>query len=84
MFRFGQLPNVLFEIYNEPLVLDWSTDLKPYQQAVVDAIRLADADTNENIIIMGTPNWDQDVDDAIAASARVNGINLMHAVLFIG
>lgn len=54
-------PNVIFEIYNEPLAVSWSWDIKPYAVAVIDAIRNAGA---SNLVIVGTPNWSQDVDAA--------------------
>ncbi len=62
--RYGHLPNVLFETYNEPDDTSWS-ELRPYHQAVVDAIRASDPDDHENITILGTPTWDQDIDEVI-------------------
>lgn len=75
--KWGGYPNVLYEVFNEPLQLNWSTQLKPYHQALVAAIRENDPD---NVIILGTPNWDQDVD--VAASSPVTGSNLMYALHF--
>ena len=80
--RYGYLPNVLFEVYNEPLDVDWGSVLKPYHEALVSAIRAADSDDNDNVIILGTPNWDQDVHVVIPTSARVAGTNLMYALHF--
>jgi endoglucanase len=80
--RYGQLPNVLFETYNEPLEVSWTTVLKPYHESVVNAIRAADADANANVVILGTPNWDQDVDDLVSSSARLSGTNIMYTVHF--
>ena len=59
--RYGQHPNVIYELYNEPIKVSWSSVLKPYHQAVIDTIRLYDAD---NLIVCGTPTWSQDVDAA--------------------
>jgi len=59
----GSYPNVIYEPFNEPTMQDWSTVLKPYHQAVVDAIRAVDPD---NLIVLGTPTWSQDVDVAAA------------------
>lgn len=53
-------PNVLFEIYNEPVNVQWS-QIKSYAQDVIGAIRGAGAN---NVVIVGTPNWSQDVDAA--------------------
>ncbi len=80
--RYGYLPNVIFETYNEPLSLDWNSVLKPYHETLVSAIRGADSDANENVIILGTPNWDQDVNVVSSPSARVAGDNLMYALHF--
>lgn len=74
---YGHLPNVLYEVYNEPLDVSWSSVLKPYHEALRDTIRAHDPD---NIIILGTPNWSQDVD--VAAANPVEGNNLMYTVHF--
>jgi aryl-phospho-beta-D-glucosidase BglC (GH1 family) len=58
---YGSYPNVIYEIYNEPLNVNWTTQVKPYAEAVIAAIRAIDPD---NLIIVGTPNWSQDVDVA--------------------
>jgi endoglucanase len=78
--RYGQLPNVLFETYNEPLDVSWAATLKPYHEAVLQAIRGSDPDTHPNVVILGTPNWDQDVDAVIGNP--VAGTNLMYTVHF--
>jgi endoglucanase len=54
-------PNVIFEIYNEPLAVSWSNDIKPYAVAVIDAIRGTGAN---NLVVVGTPSWSQRVDEA--------------------
>lgn len=58
---YGNSPNVLYEVYNEPLQVSWSGVVKPYAEAVAGAIRAIDPD---NLIIVGTPTWSQDVDVA--------------------
>jgi endoglucanase len=75
--KYAGVPNVLYEPFNEPLKLDWSSQLKPYHQAVVAAIRAADP---LNVIVLGTPNWSQDVD--LAALDPVLGDNLMYTLHF--
>jgi endoglucanase len=75
--EFGEYPNVFYEIYNEPMQVDWSSVLKPYHEAVSAAIRQYDPD---NIIILGTPTWSQNVDRA--ANDPVQGTNLMYTVHF--
>jgi endoglucanase len=71
--KYGSSPNVLFEIFNEPLNVDWSA-VKSYAEAIIAAIRGAGAN---NIVIVGTPNWSQDVDVA----AR-NPITAYHDVAY--
>lgn len=59
---YGQYDNIIYEIYNEPLRdVSWSNTIKPYALQVIAAIREYDPD---NIIVVGTPTWAQDVDDA--------------------
>jgi aryl-phospho-beta-D-glucosidase BglC (GH1 family) len=62
--KYGATPNVIYEIYNEPLnTVDWATQIKPYAEKVIGSIRAIDAD---NLIIVGTQTWSQDVDKAAA------------------
>jgi endoglucanase len=75
--RYGNLPNVIWEPWNEPLQLSWTGVIKPYHQAVVNAIRASDPD---NVIVLGTPTWSQDVD--VAAQSPVSGTNLMYTLHF--
>ncbi|HET9955285.1 MAG TPA: glycoside hydrolase family 5 protein [Polyangiaceae bacterium] len=75
--KWGEYPNVMYEVFNEPLDLDWGSQLKPYHASLVDVIRKNDPD---NIILLGTPNWDQDVD--VAAQSPLAGKNLMYTLHF--
>ena len=53
--------NVLYEICNEPNGnVTWERDIKPYAEEVINEIRKID---NDAIIICGTPNWSQFVDE---------------------
>ncbi len=58
---YGTKPNVIFEIYNEPLQISWSSTIKPYAEAVIGAIRGAGSN---NLVVVGTPTWSQRVDEA--------------------
>ncbi len=58
---YGDKDHVIYEIYNEPLDISWSKVIKPYAEKVIKAIREIDPD---NLIVVGTPNWSQDVDSA--------------------
>ena len=59
--KYGQYNNVIYEVYNEPLQVSWSNVIKPYALDVIKEIRAIDPD---NLIIVGTPSWSQDVDVA--------------------
>jgi endoglucanase len=74
---YGTKPNVIYEIYNEPLQVSWSGVVKPYAQAVTSAIRAIDPD---NLIVVGTPTWSQDVD--VAASDPLAGVNIAYTLHF--
>ncbi|AXF77819.1 glycoside hydrolase family 5 protein [Erwinia tracheiphila] len=75
--KYGKYPNVIYEIYNEPLAVSWKETIRPYANAVISAIREKDPD---NLIIVGVPNWSQDVD--VAAQAPLSGINIAYAFHF--
>lgn len=66
--KYGKHPNVIYEIYNEPLKVSWDDVIKPYAENVIAAIRKIDPD---NIIVVGTPHWSQDVD--LAAKNPIKG-----------
>jgi endoglucanase len=78
--RYGQYPNVIYEDYNEPLDVPWTT-LKQYHQNIYVSIRSYDADLNQNVILLGTPNWDQDVDVA-ADNPMAGDTNVMYTLHF--
>ncbi len=67
--KYGKYPNILYEIYNEPEYDSWAL-VKAYSVAVISAIRAID---KNNIILVGSPHWDQDVD--IAADSPISGYN---------
>ena len=75
--RYGDCPNVIYEIYNEPVEVSWD-EVKEYSETVINAIRKVDPD---NIILVGTPHWDQDIH--LAAGAPIeNQENLMYSLHF--
>ncbi|MDB5157933.1 MAG: glycosyl hydrolase family 5 [Mucilaginibacter sp.] len=65
--RYKGVPNVIYEIWNEPERVSWDT-VKNYAVKVITEIRKYDKD---NLIIVGSPHWDQDVD--IAAANPITG-----------
>lgn len=75
---YGSTPNVIYEIANEPNGdVNWKRDIKPYAEEVIPVIRKNDPD---NIIIVGTGTWSQDVNDA--ADDQLQDANVMYALHF--
>jgi aryl-phospho-beta-D-glucosidase BglC (GH1 family) len=74
---YGDLPNVLYEPFNEPEKVSWEAEVKPYHEAIVQTIRARDPD---NVIILGTPNWSQFVDEA--ALSPLAGNDLLYTLHF--
>jgi endoglucanase len=74
---YGHYPNIIYEIYNEPLNLSWVNVLKPHSESIITAIRSNDPD---NLIIVGTPNWSQDVDAVIGH--EIQGSNIAYSLHF--
>ena len=74
---YGNQPNVIYEIYNEPLQVSWNSVIRPYAVDVINAIRQIDPD---NLIIVGTPTWSQDVD--VASNNPIPGINIAYTLHF--
>lgn len=75
--EYGDRPNVIYEIYNEPQQVSWRDVVKPYAESVIAEIRSADPD---NIIVVGTPNWSQDVD--VAANDPLDDANVAYTLHF--
>jgi endoglucanase len=67
--KYNGVPNVIYEIWNEPERVTWDT-VKNYAKQVIAEIRKYDAN---NLIIVGSPHWDQDVD--VAANDPITGFN---------
>jgi hypothetical protein len=57
---YGKCNGVIFELYNEPLNVDWA-GIKTYAEAVIPIIR----EHSDNLILVGTPNYSQKVQDVI-------------------
>jgi len=60
--KYGDKPNIIYEPYNEPINSEWNSTIKPYHEEVIAAIRANDPD---NLIICGTRQWSQRVDEVI-------------------
>ncbi len=72
----GSKKHVLYEICNEPNGVNWTT-VKTYADDIIPKIRAIDPNT---IIIVGTPNWSQDVD--IASTNKLSYTNVMYTLHF--
>ena len=74
---YGKYPNVIYEIFNEPDQEKWD-DVKTYSIEIIKTIREKDPD---NIILVGSPHWDQDLH--VVADAPISGFsNLMYTMHF--
>ena len=69
--------NVIYEICNEPNNGTSWKEIKSYARSVISTIRKND---KKAVIVVGTPTWSQDVDQA--AAAQMKGENLMYALHF--
>ncbi|HYD40237.1 MAG TPA: glycoside hydrolase family 5 protein [Anaeromyxobacter sp.] len=56
-------PNLIWEPFNEPVKQSWSSQLKPYHEKIIATIRAAGS---QNLVVVGSPTWSQDVDVAAA------------------
>jgi endoglucanase len=75
--EYGRYPNVIYELFNEPDYESWN-EVKAYETEVINVIRKYDAD---NIILAGSPHWDQDIH--LVADAPLQGFtNIMYTVHF--
>ena len=75
--KYAGKPNVIYEIFNEPVHQTWPV-VKKYAIEVIKEIRKFD---KKNIIVIGSPRWDQDVD--LVASDPITGYeNLIYSFHF--
>ena len=83
--KYKGVPNVIYEIWNEPSYKDhvnqidytWA-EIKEYPETVIAAIRAIEKDA---VIVVGTPRWSQNVDDA-ANDPIIGYDNLMYTLHF--
>jgi endoglucanase len=75
--EYGHRPHIIYEIFNEPDYETWP-EVKAYSEEVIKAIRVNDPD---NIILVGSPKWDQDIH--LPAADPIKGFdNLMYTMHF--
>ncbi len=72
-------PGVIYEICNEPngTEVTWSKNVKPYAQKIIPYIR---NNSPDSIVLVGCPNWSQDVD--ICAADPLEFDNIMYTLHF--
>src|SRR5512133_81789 len=73
--KYKNTPNVIWEIWNEPLQIDWSI-IKNYANEIIPVIRAS----SSNLIVIGTPTWSQYVD--VASKDPVADENVAYALHF--
>lgn len=75
--RYKGVPNVIYEIFNEPVEDSWE-EVKAYSIEVIKTIRSIEPDA---VILVGTPHWDQDIH--LAADSPIAGVhNVMYTLHF--
>jgi endoglucanase len=72
----GNPPNVIYEIFNEPIKQTW-TEIKTFADAVIPVIR---ANSPDNIIIVGTPEYSATVDAPLVSP--LTATNVVYAFHF--
>jgi endoglucanase len=74
---YGKKPNVLFEVYNEPLATTTWAQVRTYAETITSAIRSRGA---SSVVLVGSPHWSQDVD--IAAQSPLTDTNVAYTLHF--
>ncbi len=74
--EYGDSDNVIFEICNEPNGDTTWEDITAYANEVIPVIR----ENSDNLIIVGTPTWSQDVD--VASQAPLEFDNIVYTLHF--
>lgn len=75
--KYAKYPNIIYEIFNEPDYETWP-EVKSYSEEVIKVIRENDL---SNIILVGSPHWDQDV-NLPAADPIIGFDNIMYTMHF--
>jgi endoglucanase len=74
---YGKHPHVIYELFNEPDYETWD-EVKAYSEELISEIRRYDPD---NIILVGSPTWSQDLHLAAQNPIR-NQTNVMYVLHF--
>ena len=75
--KYAGIPNVIYEICNEPNNSDWKTQIKPYADDIIPIIRKNDKNV---VILVGTNTWSQDVDQVATDPLKYD--NIMYSLHF--
>ena len=70
--KYKDVPNVIYEIFNEPVHQGWGT-VQGYANAVIPGIRKS----TENLVLVGTPSWSQ-----MTQYGGVSGTNVGYVLHF--
>lgn len=75
--KYAKYPNIIYEVFNEPDYESWQ-EVKSYSEEIIKVIRENDPN---NIILVGCPHWDQDLD--LPAADPITGYtNIMYTMHF--
>ena len=75
--KYAGIPNVIYEICNEPSNSDWKAHIKPYADDIIPIIRKNDKNV---VILVGTNTWSQDVDQVATDPLKYD--NIMYSLHF--
>lgn len=76
--KYANVPNVIFEICNEPNGNTTWSQVKTYAQTIIPTIR---KNSKDSIILVGTPTWCQDI-DKVAQDPITGQNNIMYTLHF--
>jgi endoglucanase len=75
--KYAKYPNIIYEVFNEPDHETW-WEVKNYSEEIIRVIRENDPN---NIILVGCPHWDQDIN--LPAEDPITGYsNIMYTMHF--
>lgn len=74
--KYGSYKHVLCEGWNEPTQQDWSSEIKPYHQQILQTIRAH----SQTLYIAGSSTWSQDAEKA--CGDKITGDNVAYTLHF--
>ncbi len=75
--RYADVPNVIYELCNEPNGASWENEIVPYANRIIPVIR---ENSPDSVILVGTNTWSQDVHEACEAPLAYD--NIMYCLHF--